>query len=305
MIFGSVSAASEVVPAIGFGIATAAYIGLGSVGYTLQTGITGVINFAYGAILISAAFVAYAVNRVGGDLWQILVVGGATGAIVSYLVNKLVFRRFVRRGVSRFGMLIVTLWAGLILQNILLAIFGGNYLHITTPAGHLFRVLGTKLDTLQLTGITIAVVCVVGLAILLKFTRLGFAMRALATNPDLARASGVKVARVLDYTWLITGVICGLAGVLYSIAVGAFHQTSGNAVLIIMFTAAILGGVGRPLGAAIAALALSIAMQLVTLVIPADLNEIVAFVALILVLLLRPSGLFGVAREADVEVAVA
>ena len=106
-----------IVPAIGFGLATASYVALAAVGFTLQAGVSNIFNFAYGDIMITAAFVAYAVNAAGGTLWQLLIVGAVTGAIVSVAMNRLIFRRFVRHGVNQFGMLIVTLWSGLLLQR--------------------------------------------------------------------------------------------------------------------------------------------------------------------------------------------
>jgi neutral amino acid transport system permease protein len=287
-----------IVPAIGFGVATAAYIALAAVGFTLQAGVSNIFNFAYGDIMITAAFVAYAVNAAGGGLWELFIVGAATGAVVSVAMNRLIFRRFVRHGVNRFGMLIVTLWSGLILQNILLAVFGPKFFTLQVSSGRLFTFFGTRgilLTGVQLISIGIAVAAVVIVAAGLRFTRIGMAMRALATNPDLAQASGVPARRILDYTWIVSGIFCGLGGVVLALATGAFEQTTGEDFLVIIFAATVLGGVGS--------LVLGVVMEVSALYIPPNLKELAAFALLVVVLIVRPGGLFSLAKE-GAEVAV-
>jgi neutral amino acid transport system permease protein len=295
-----------IVPAIGFGIATAAYVALAAVGFTLQAGVSNIFNFAYGDIMITAAFIAYAVNAAGGGLWVLFVVGAVTGAIVSVALNRLIFRQFVRHGVNRFGMLIVTLWTGLILQNILLAVFGPRFFSLQVSSGRLFTFFGQHgilLTGVQLISIALAVAAVLIVAIGLRYTRIGMAMRALATNPDLAQSSGVAARKILNYTWIVSGIFCGLGGVVLALATGAFEQTTGEDFLVIIFAATVLGGVGRPVGAALAALVLGIVMEVSALYIPPSLKELAAFALLLIVLIARPSGLFSLAKEGE-EVAV-
>jgi branched-subunit amino acid ABC-type transport system permease component len=295
-----------IVPSIGFGIATASYVALAAVGFTLQAGVSNIFNFAYGDIMITAAFAAYVVNAAGGTLWELLVVGALTGAVVSVALNRLIFRKFVLHGVNRFGMLIVTLWTGLILQNILLAGFGPRFFSLQVSTGRLITFFGPRgilLTEAQLLSIGIAVAAVLIVAAGLRFTRVGMAMRALATNPDLAQSSGVPARRILDYTWIVSGIFCGLGGVVLAMATGAFEQTTGEDFLVIIFAATVLGGVGRPVGAALAALVLGIVMEVSALFIPPDLKELVAFALLIVVLIIRPGGLFRLSREGT-EVAV-
>jgi branched-chain amino acid transport system permease protein len=295
-----------IVPAIGFGLATAAYVALAAVGFTLQAGVSNIFNFAYGDIMITAAFVAYAVNAAGGTLWELFVVGAATGALVSVAMNRLIFRRFVRHGVNRFGMLIVTLWSGLILQNLLLAVFGPKFFTLQVSSGRLFTFFGTRgilLTGVQLISIGIAVAAVLIVAAGLRFTRIGMAMRALATNPDLAQTSGVPARKILDYTWIVSGIFCGLGGVVLALATGAFEQTTGEDFLVIIFAATVLGGVGRPVGAAVASLVLGVVMEVSALYIPPNLKELAAFALLVVVLIVRPGGLFSLAKE-GAEVAV-
>jgi len=295
-----------IVPAVGFGLATAAYIALAAVGFTLQAGVSNIFNFAYGDIMITAAFMAYAVNTIGGGLWELFIVGAVTGAVVSLALNRLIFRRFVRHGVNRFGMLIVTLWTGLILQNVLLAVFGPRFFSLQVSSGRLFTFFGQHgilLTGVQLISIGIAVAAVLIVAIGLRYTRVGMAMRALATNPNLAQSSGVPARKILDYTWIVSGIFCGLGGVVLALATGAFAQTTGEEFLVIIFAATVLGGVGRPVGAAVASLVLGIVMEVSALFIPPVLKELAAFALLLVVLIIRPGGLFSLAKEGE-EIAV-
>jgi neutral amino acid transport system permease protein len=295
-----------IVPAIGFGLATAAYVALAAVGFTLQAGVSNIFNFAYGDIMITAAFIAYAVNAAGGGLWELLIVGAVTGAVVSLVLNRYLFRRFVRHGVNQFGMLIVTLWTGIILQNILLAVFGPRFFSLQVSSGRLFTFFGRRgilLTGVQLISIGIAVAAVLIVAIGLRYTRIGMAMRALATNPDLAQSSGVPARKILDYTWIVSGIFCGLGGVVLALATGAFEQATGEQFLVIIFAATVLGGVGRPVGAAVASLVLGIVMEVSALYIPPSLKELAAFALLLVVLIARPGGLFSLTKEGQ-EVAV-
>jgi neutral amino acid transport system permease protein len=296
----------QIVPAVGFGLATASYVALAAVGFTLQAGVSNIFNFAYGDIMITAAFIAYAVNVAGGGLWLLFIVGAVTGAVVSLALNILIFRRFVRHGINRFGMLIVTLWTGLILQNILLAVFGPKFFALQVSSGRLFTFFGRTgilLTGVQLICIVLALVAVVIVALGLRYTRIGMAMRALATNPDLAQSSGVQARRILNYTWIVSGIFCGLGGVVLALATGAFEQATGDEFLILIFAATILGGVGRPVGAAVASLVLGIAIEVSALYIPPNLKELPAFALLTIVLMIRPRGVFGLAKEGE-EVAI-
>ena len=118
---------NTIVPAIGFGIVTASILAVAGVGFTLQFGVTNILNLAYGDIMTAAAFVAYLVTSAGLSVWLALVAGAAFGSVFSVLLNRCIYTPFVRRGTRLFGMIIVTIAVSLILQNTLLAIFGANF----------------------------------------------------------------------------------------------------------------------------------------------------------------------------------
>jgi branched-chain amino acid transport system permease protein/neutral amino acid transport system permease protein len=140
-------------------------------------------------------------------------------------------------------------------------------------------------------GLAIAVMIIVQL--LLTQTRLGKAMRATAANPGLAQASGIATDRVIDVAWLMSGALCGLAGVVLVLNTTSFQSTTGNDFLVVIIAAAMLGGVGRPLGALVGAVILGVATEVSAAYMSPSYKEVIAFVVLVIVLLVRPGGLFG------------
>jgi branched-chain amino acid transport system permease protein/neutral amino acid transport system permease protein len=284
---------STLLPAIGFGIVTASILAVAGVGFTLQFGVTNILNLAYGDIMTAAAFVAYLITRAGISVWLALVAGGAFGAIFSVLLNRGIYTPFVRRGTRLFGMIIVTIAVSLILQNGLLAIFGANFFSLQMPRPTSVHIAGMVFTTIQLAIIGVAVAAMLLIHLLLRYTKLGKAMRATATDPDLARNCGIATDRVIDVAWAISGALCGLAGVVLVMNVTAFTDTTGSQFLIPIVAVAVLGGIGQPYGAMLGALVIGIASELAAAVISPDYKNIVAFVILVIVLLARPQGILS------------
>jgi branched-subunit amino acid ABC-type transport system permease component len=287
---------SILVPAIGFGLVSAATIALASIGFTLQAGVSNIFNFAYGDIMITGAYAGYAGNQAGLGLVWCAIIGALTGAVLSVVLNRLIFMRFIGRGVSRFGMLIVCLWTGVVMQNILLAAFGDHFFTYNFSAGPplaALKSINVLLNGTQVAVVVLAIVLIVLLYLFLEYTQLGQAMRATSSNSSLARVSGINTARIIDLTWLLSGALCGLAGVVFGITVGAFQHTSGEAFLVVVFAATMLGGLGKPFGAAVGALIVGVSMEVLAVYIQSDLKEIAAFGLLVVLLIFRPQGLFG------------
>jgi len=284
---------STLLPAIGFGIVTASILAVAGVGFTLQFGVTNILNLAYGDIMTAAAFVAYLITRAGISVWLALVAGGAFGAIFSVVLNRGIYTPFVRRGTRLFGMIIVTIAVSLILQNGLLAIFGANFFSLQMPRPTSVHIAGMVFTTIQLAIIGVAVAAMLLIHLLLRYTKLGKAMRATATDPDLARNCGIATDRVIDVAWAISGAQCGLAGVVLVMNVTAFTDTTGSQFLIPIVAVAVLGGIGQPYGAMLGALVIGIASELAAAVISPDYKDVVAFVILVIVLLARPQGILS------------
>jgi branched-chain amino acid transport system permease protein/neutral amino acid transport system permease protein len=159
--------------------------------------------------------------------------------------------------------------------------------------GPTFQAGGLILTAVQLVIMAIAVAAMAGVHVLLRYTRLGKAMRATAANRDLARNCGIRTGRVITATWALTGALCGLAGTVFAIDAGSFAATSTDLFLVLILAAVFLGGPGQPYGAMLGALIIGLATEVSAVFIPADYKYVIAFVALLVMLGVRPTGLLG------------
>ena len=284
---------NTLVPAIGFGIVTASILAVAGVGFTLQFGVTNILNLAYGDIMTAAAFVAYLVTSAALSVWLALVAGAAFGSVFSVLLNRCIYTPFVRRGTRLFGMIIVTIAVSLIVQNGLLAIFGANFFSLHMPRPTSVHIAGMVFTTVQLAIIGIAVAAMLVIHVLLRYTKLGKAMRATAADPDLARNCGIATDRIIDIAWASSGALCGLAGVILVMNVTAFTDATGSEFLIPIVAVAVLGGIGQPYGAMLGALVIGIASEVAAAIFNPEYKDVVAFVILVIVLLARPQGILS------------
>jgi len=281
------------VAAFGFGLVSVSVIAIAAVGFTMQFGITNMINLAYGEVMISSAYVAYYLNRVGISIWVGMVGGALFGAVFSFLLNRIVYAPFQRKGTSYIGMVIVSLAVSLMMANLLLPIVGAFSSSYQNTGGSLVRIGNITLTTNQIAIIGLAVVVMLLIHGLLTYTKLGKAMRATSANPTLARNCGIPTQRVVDVVWLITGALCGLAGVVAALNSDSFAVASGAAFLIPIIAAAVLGGAGQPYGAMIGAVIIGLVTELSAAAWSPNYKEVVAFGILVVVMVLRPQGLLA------------
>ncbi len=278
---------------LGFGLVTAAVLAIASVGFTLQFGVTDVLNLAYGAIMIAGAYIAYVANQAGVSVWIGLVVAVAACSLGSVLLNSGVYTPFQRRGTSPITMVIVSLGMTLIIEFGVAAVAGGTSVSYALGQGKTFRVGGLILTTVQLVIIALSLLVMAGVHALLRYTKLGKAMRATAANRTLARNCGIRTSRVITVTWALTGALCGLAGVVFAMDSGSFDATSTDIFLVLILAAVFLGGPGQAYGAMLGAAVIGLATEISAAFIPADYKYVIAFVVLLVMLGLRPAGLLG------------
>jgi branched-subunit amino acid ABC-type transport system permease component len=279
---------------LGFGLITAAVLAIATVGFTLQFAVTNVLNLAYGSVMINSAFVTYYLNiHTHLNAWVALIGGVLTGAIVSYLINRFIFTPFQRRNLPPITIVIVALGVDLCGTFGLQAIVGGSYFSYRQSFGREWHFLGMYLSTLQLTIIAIAVVVLGLIHWLLKYTKLGKAMRATSANMNLARNSGVRTQWVISTTWIISGALCGLAGTVFAMDTGVFVATSAQLYIVLLLAAMFLGGPGEPYGAMIGALTIGVATEVSAAYINPEYKEVIAFLVLLGMLTFRPYGIFG------------
>jgi branched-subunit amino acid ABC-type transport system permease component len=281
------------IPSIGFGLVTASILSLAAVGFTMQFGVTNILNLAYGEVMGAAGFVALLLNEHGVNIWFCLLIGGVFGAVFSYALNRLVLVPFIRRGTKLFGMVIVTVAIALIIENVILAIGGPNFFSYTLPHQSNIHIGSMVFTASQLGIIALSVVCMLAVAGLLRYTKLGIAMRATAAENSLARSCGIRTDRIIDLSWLISGAMCGLAGVTLFINTTTFTSATANEFLVVIVAAAVLGGVGNAYGAMLGALVLGLATEISAAYINPSYKNVIAFVILVIVLLVRPQGILA------------
>ena len=284
------------IASIGFGLVTAAVLAIASVGFTLQFSVTNVLNLAFGAVMILSAYLAYLLNTHGVSVWYGLIVSMVAGAVVSVLINSVVYTPFQRRGASPITMVIVSLGMTLIIEFGVEAVAGGVPVSYTMGNGPTFQAGSFVLTGVQLVIIALALVTMAGVHALLRYTKLGKAMRATAANRNLARNCGIRTGRVITTTWALTGALCGLAGTIFAIDAGSFDATSTDVFLVLILAAVFLGGPGQPYGAMLGALVIGLATEVSAAFIPADYKYVAAFVVLLIMLAVRPTGLLGEAQ---------
>lgn len=278
---------------IAFGLYTAALVAIGAVGFTLQFGITNVLNLAFGSTLTSAIFVDRWVAGGNPSAWLAILIGGVWGALFSWLIGRFVVNAFVRRGTSLFGMAMVTIALGLIIQFTLEGIQGPTILSYNVAQNHVFHIGAVAMSDLQLTIIGCAAAALVMVHLLLRYTKLGLAMRATAADADLSRGCGIPTQRVRTIAWLVSGALCGICGVFLGISTGSFNSTIGGSIFITIAAAAIIGGIGKPYGAMVGALIVGLAGETAAAVLSPSYKDVVAWAILIAVLILRPQGIFA------------
>jgi branched-subunit amino acid ABC-type transport system permease component len=284
---------SVVVASIGFGLVTAAVLALASVGFTLQFAVTNVLNLAYGGVMVVAAYAAYAVNHAGVSIWISALAGVAAGALLSLFLNNVVYTPFHRRGTSPIAMVIVSLGMTLILVFGTQALAGPTNVSYSMSQGATLKVGSFQLTVAQVVIICLSISMMLLVHVLIRYTRLGKAMRATSANRNLARNCGIRTDRVVTITWVITGALCGLAGVVFAIDSGTFGATSTDLFLVLILAAVFLGGPGEPYGAMLGALVIGLATEVSAAFIVSDYKDVVAFVILLAMLAVRPTGLLG------------
>jgi branched-subunit amino acid ABC-type transport system permease component len=286
-------ATSLLIESFGFGLITASVLAISAVGFTLQFAVTNVLNLAYIGVMIVAAYVGYLINEQGISVWIASIGAIAAGAVLSLGLNTLVYRPFQRRGAPAVTLVIVSLGMLLILEFATQGIAGPTNVSYSMSQGATLTAGSIVLTAVQIAIIAISIVVMVLVHLLMRYSRLGKAMRATAANRDLARNCGIRTDRIVTITWVISGALCGLAGAVFAINSGTFGATSADLFLVLLLAAVFLGGPGEPYGAMLGALVIGIATEVSASIIASDYKTVVAGVILLAMLVVRPNGLLG------------
>lgn len=250
--------------------------------------------------LVLGAGLLVGVGRDGNEATAFVLV--AATALSSILVvasllafEYLVWRPLRKRRATTLTLIIVSIGVALVVRNALLNQFGGGVHSFARPGLPSPTYFGVRVSVAEQVTFVVGLVLIVGLALFLTYTRAGKAMRALADNKDLARVSGVDVDRMIVYVWILSGILLAIAGVLLALVRNnAMDAQMGAGMIVALFAAVIVGGIGSAYGAALGGFLIGIAMKTTPLWIGSEYELAAAFLALILVLIVRPQGILGV-----------
>jgi neutral amino acid transport system permease protein len=274
-----------------FGLITGSILAIGTVGFSMIRQSEGFINIAHGQFLALGAFLGYFfVVNLGLNIFIAGLLAAILVGLLGVIINHIVFRPVASSGA--LAQLFTSIGLAYLLYGLMRAIFGPAVRFLPVGFGKRFDVGPINITVGEIMLVAIAGLSVAALALFLEKTRFGTWIRASASNPDLARLRGVPVGRVSDGVWFIGSGLAGLAGVMVSL-IGNVNSELGWQQILIILSAAVLGGLGSIYGVLAAGLILGLAMDLSALIIPTAYRMVVAFGVLILVLLLRPQGLFA------------
>ena len=269
-------------------------IALGALGLNLIFGTTGLTNFSHGELLTLGAFTAYFLNQLGLNI----IIAAPIAVVVSALVfgwgqNRVLWRNLRRRRTGLIPSMIVTIGLAIVLRYTVQLVFGGQsrtYLQYAAQPGLEFGPVSITPKAIILAAI--AIVLLAATVIWLGNSRVGKATRAVSDNPALASATGIDVERVIAVVWTIGAGLAAYAGIYLGMTQDV-QWNMGQRLLLVMFAAVVLGGLGTIYGALLGAMLVGLFIQLSTLVIPPEMKTVGALFVMVIILLIRPQGLLG------------
>jgi neutral amino acid transport system permease protein len=277
------------------GIALGSIIALGAVGLTLTYGILRLSNFAHGDLMSVGAFVAWMLNMspipVLNNLWVSMLVGIVTTVGVALLAEAVLWKRMRRARATPTTLVIISIGLALFLRNGILLIWGSDAKRYDLPVSEAIDLFGIKIKFYNLVVLGLALVAIAGLHFLLQNTKIGKAMRAVADDIDLARVTGINVEQVVLWTWIIAASLTGLGGQMYGLITNV-RPDMGWFLIMPMFAAVTLGGIGNPYGAIAGAFIIGIAQEVSVPIVGSQYKLAIALILMVLTLLFRPQGLF-------------
>jgi neutral amino acid transport system permease protein len=282
------------------GLITGTILALTGVGATLVFGIQRIANFAHGEYLTFGAYVGLLVNvGLAQNLVVATVAAVAATALLAVALHFAVLRPLAGRGLVATSL--ITVGLGLMVRDVVFLVAGPRIRKLDIDQTAVFDLGFVRISPGQAAAIAITLVTAPAVAWFLARTSIGKSMRAVADNRDLAAVSGIDVERMGTYVWLLAGGLAGIGGIMFAVVQGTFDPNLGFEVLFLIFTTVVLGGIGSAYGALVGGFILGLAMELSTWQgffggLEARFKPVLAFLALIALLLYRPQGLFGKAR---------
>ena len=275
------------------GVQIGSVYALVAIGYTMVYGIAKMINFAHGDIIMVGSYVALLFFQSSGlPVWGVIAATAAVSAVLGVTIERLAYKPL--RGGSRMSALITTIGVSLMLQNGFLLIFGSSPKpfpnHFT---GEGFTLGGVTVSRLTAITLVVTVVLMVLLTLFVNRTRVGKAMRAVSEDQGAAQLMGINIDTSISITFAIGSALAAVAAVLYSSTYPLINPDMGSMLGLRAFIAAVIGGIGVIPGAMIGGFIIGIAEALIKRYISSAMADAIVFALLIIVLLVKPSGLLG------------
>ena len=290
---GGTDLSALILPRLASGLIFGLLLALAAIGVSLIYGTTGLNNFAHGELVTFGGLMGYVFSGIIGlPGWIGVIASIVLGAALGYAQDRGLWQPLRKRGVQLVPLMIVSIGLSLALRYLFSFIFGPN--QFVLPADNSAAlVLGpVRLRSTDMISAIISIVLLLLVAFVLLRTRIGRATRAVADNRSLAAASGINVERVIRLVWVGAGALAGLSGMLLG-----YYQTlrwdSGASILLLIFAAVTLGGLGTAFGALVGSIVIGLFVDLSTIVLPANLKYVSALLVMIVILLFRPQGILG------------
>jgi branched-chain amino acid transport system permease protein len=284
------------------GLVTGSVIAIAAAGVSLVYGILRLVNFAYGDFMAFGALAAYAFNGpLGLGMIPATLLGMLATAALSLVLDVALWRPLRARRAGFMSLFLASIGLALVLRQVLLLAYGPQPHTYKVDQFKVYVIGSVRLSEPQFITIVGATAAICALGVFLSRSTIGRTMRALADDRALAAIAGIPVGRVITYTWIISGLLAGLAGVFAGLVQASFDPNFGFQLLLPVFAAVVLGGIGSAYGALAGGLVLGLAMELSTWSsllggVNPVYKPVVAFGILIVALMVRPQGLFGRAR---------
>ena len=275
------------------GIVLGSIIALAAIGLTMVYGVLNFANFSHADFMALGAYIAFVLNVALGlniilSFFIAIAIAGALGVLLDFLVWK----PMRRKNADLVSLVIVSIGLSLIVRNAIIFIWGGSTKNFDLPVQKGIGMLGVTITHNQLTGLGTAILFMVLVHFFLKNTKMGKAMRAISDDINLARVSGIDSDKVIMWMWFIGIGLAGAAGILYGLET-TIRPNMGWFLILPMFAAVILGGIGNPYGAMVGGMVIGLSQELSMLILPPEYKMGVSLGIMILVLLIKPEGLFG------------
>lgn len=270
-------------------------LALAAIGLSLIFGTTGLSNFAhaemitFGGLMMLTFGVDFAL-----PVWLALIIAIVLSGALGWTLDATIWKPLRRRGVALIPLMIVSIGLSLAIRYTYQFFYGGSTRQLpgaTIPSD--IRIGPITLSWIDVVSMVTAIVVLLAVAYFLLRTRIGKATRAVSDNAPLAAASGIDVDRVIRIVWVLGGALAGLSGILWAYFRPGVSWDMGFQILLLVFAAVTLGGLGTAFGALVGSLIVGLFVELSTLWIPSDMKYVGALVVLILVLLFRPQGILG------------